>query len=125
MYMENNSFRMLKSSEISKILSGKEQEIINLIESTYVDYSKGLAALPISSFLRFPGDDKNRIIALPAYINGIAGIKWISSFPNNINYGIERASAVTVLNNMKTGRCEAVLDGTVISVPKERQQVLH
>ena len=116
--MENNSIRILKSSDIFKILLGKEKEIIELIAGTYVDYNKDLAALPFSSFLRFPEDDKNRIIALPAYISGIAGIKWISSFPSNINEGIERASAVILLNNMKTGRCEAVLDGANISAKR-------
>lgn len=83
--------------------------------------NKGNSALPHSIFLRFPNDNTNRIIGLPAYIGdefNIAGMKWISSFPHNIERGIERASAVNVLNSMENGRCEAIMDGSLISAKR-------
>jgi N-[(2S)-2-amino-2-carboxyethyl]-L-glutamate dehydrogenase len=60
---------------------------------------------PIKPYLRY-GDPGNRIIAMPAFIGGTinkSGIKWIASFPDNINKGLARAHSVTILNDADTG----------------------
>ncbi len=59
-----------------------------------------------------------RINCMPGYVGGdidIAGIKWIGSAPKNIEQGLPRASALTILNDPKTKFPVAVMDGTVIS----------
>ena len=116
-----NNLRILGAQHIRDALEGKETEIIELVKKTYLLHSAGKSSLPQSIFLRFPKDDRNRIIGLPAYLedeNRIAGMKWISSFPGNIENGIERASASIFLNEMDTGRVTAVLEGSIISAKR-------
>ena len=65
----------------------------------------------------FP-DPANRIIALPCYVGGdidVAGIKWIASFPDNINHGIPRANSLTILNSSKTGVPYAIINTVDLS----------
>jgi ornithine cyclodeaminase len=87
-----------------------------IVRQTYIDHQDGKTVNPHSVFLRF-NESPNRIIALPAYIATAmtAGVKWISSFPGNIDVGMPRASAVIILNDVATGFPVACLEGTVIS----------
>ena len=56
---------------------------------------------------------------MPAYVGGecyMAGIKWIASYPDNINHGIARAHSVVVLNNSETGIVEAIINTPLLSI---------
>ncbi len=116
-----NNILVLGAKQINEALEGKETQIIETVKNTYLSHNEGKTSLPHSIFLRFPNDNRNRIIGLPAYIGGdfnIAGMKWISSFPRNIENNIERASASIFLNEMETGRVTAVLEGSIISAKR-------
>ncbi|XID92039.1 2,3-diaminopropionate biosynthesis protein SbnB [Paenibacillaceae bacterium WGS1546] len=72
---------------------------------------------PVKPYLRFGGPN-NRIIAMPAYVGGeigISGIKWIASFPDNVERGLPRAHGTIVLNDPGTGRPVAVLNGGLLN----------
>lgn len=121
-----NSLLILGAEQINNALNGKEYEIIEIVKNAYLFHNEGKTSLPHSIFLRFPNDERNRIIGLPAYIGGnynIAGMKWISSFPGNIQNNIERASAAIFLNEMSTGRVYAVLEGSIISAKRTAASV--
>jgi len=116
--MSEYSIRMIKGNEVLSLLRNKEQEILEVIERCYSLYDKNDCSLPHSSFLSFPNNTSSRIIALPGYLGGefnVAGIKWIASFPKNIELNLERASATIILNCSKTGRPIAIIEGSTIS----------
>ncbi|MDH3314179.1 MAG: 2,3-diaminopropionate biosynthesis protein SbnB [Gammaproteobacteria bacterium] len=114
----NDSLLILRGPDIRELLEDKTDEILRAVSNAYCEHQVGHSFLPHSVFVRFPGREKERIIALPGYLGGddeITGIKWIASFPKNLDRGLSRASAIMVLNSMETGRPEFVLEASTIS----------
>ena len=115
------SFAVISGAQVQHALRGRESQIVELVEDTYRLHSAGDSVNPPSYFLRFPDRPSSRIIALPASIGGqvrVDGLKWISSFPQNVAAGIPRASAVLILNHHDTGYPFACLEGSIISATR-------
>jgi N-[(2S)-2-amino-2-carboxyethyl]-L-glutamate dehydrogenase len=109
---------VLRGPDIHGLLAGSEVDIMEVVASAYMAHARGHTSVPHSTFLRFPDNAGNRIIALPAYLGAewdTAGIKWISSFPANTRVGLERATAVMILNSTQTGEPTTILEGSLIS----------
>ncbi len=115
------SFAVISGAQVQQALQGREKQVVELVETTYRLHSAGDSVNPPSYFLLFPDRPSSRIIALPASIGGevrVDGLKWISSFPENVAAGIPRASAVLILNDHDTGYPFACMESSIISATR-------
>lgn len=112
------SLSILGGKVVHDLLLAHAPEAVEVVRAAYVAHGAGVSTNPPSYFLRFDDKPEARIIALPASLgreSGVAGIKWIASYPKNVRAGFPRASAVVVLNDYETGYPFAFLEGSIIS----------
>src|SRR5258705_1058509 len=112
---------IINGKSVFDIVRCHRAECIGIVEEAYLAHADGQSVNPDSYFLRFPDKPDCRIIALPAYLGNnfdVAGLKWIGSYPGNIQRGFPRASAVLVLNNYETGYPFAILESSIISAAR-------
>ncbi|GHE51926.1 2,3-diaminopropionate biosynthesis protein SbnB [Streptomyces spiralis] len=113
--------KILGRDDVNTALRGLEPAVLDAVRSAYVLHGQGHSQVPFSSFLRPPRPTGSRIISLPAYLGGpepVMGLKWISSFPANVEQGLQRASSVQILNDLNTGYPKALLEGSQISASR-------
>ena len=116
----------LDQIEVKELGGGDIKLALEDIEEVLSLYSKGDVIVPHKIFMGFGKtiEEENtmgRINAMPGYIMGkynMAGIKWIGSNPKNLEKGMPRASAITILNDPDTKHPLAIMDGTVISATR-------
>ena len=105
-------------------LGGEDMpEAVRDMESLLVLREQGDVRVPDKVSMNFGktiAEEKTfgRINAMPGFVGGsyqMAGIKWIGSNPGNLNAGLPRASAITILNDPVTKFPLCIMDGTVIS----------
>lgn len=109
---------VIPAAVVHTVLDGLGKDGERIVEDVYRRAAQGDLVNPDSLFLRPDPERRERAIALPAYVRGeqdAMGVKWISSFPDNLGRGLPRASALITLNDVRTGFPRAVLEGARIS----------
>ena len=115
------TFSVISGAQVSQALGGHEKQVVDLVDAAYRVHGQRDTVNPPSYFLTFPDRPTSRIIALPASLGGdnrVDGLKWISSFPENVAAGLPRASAVLILNDHDTGYPFACLESSIISASR-------
>jgi 2,3-diaminopropionate biosynthesis protein SbnB len=108
---------VLGAREVATLLRGQEAAILDAVLRAYRAHARARTVVPYSAFLRLP-EGRDRVIALPAFLDeagGVVGMKWIASFPGNVERGCARASGLVVLNCRATGRPVAIVEGSLVS----------
>src|SRR5256886_350699 len=112
---------IINGKTVFDIIRAHRADCIQIVRDAYLAHARGESVNPDSYFLRFPEKPDCRIIALPAYLGngfGVAGLKWIASYPANVQRGFPRPSAVLVLNNYEIGYPFAILESSIISAAR-------
>jgi ornithine cyclodeaminase/alanine dehydrogenase len=93
-------------------------EVIHSLEQMFLEKGMGRTEMPPK-----PGIHPNTdafIHAMPAYIPSmaVAGIKWVSGFPQNLRKGLPYISGLIVLNDVETGIPICVMDATWVTAKR-------
>ncbi|MGW0615012.1 2,3-diaminopropionate biosynthesis protein SbnB [Streptomyces sp. NPDC002788] len=113
--------RILGRDDVRASLVGLESAVLDSVRTAYRLHGQGQSHVPFSTFLRPPQPTGSRVISLPAYLGGpepVMGLKWISSFPANVDRGMQRASSLCILNDLESGYPSALLEGSQVSATR-------
>src|SRR5216117_3875833 len=112
---------IINGKTVFDVIRAHRADCIDIVRDAYLAHANGQSVNPDSCFLRFAEKPDCRIIALPASLGDgfhVAGLKWIASYPGNVQRGFPRASAVLVLNDYETGYPFAILESSIISAAR-------
>jgi 2,3-diaminopropionate biosynthesis protein SbnB len=123
--VEKGSVDFLYLSQEDVIAAGglEMRRTIETVEMAFRANAKGETINPPKTVIMWdkdkPVDIRRRVIAMPSCIESerkFAGIKWISSVPENPKrLGIPRATALIILNDYESGMPLCVMNGTIVS----------
>ena len=119
---------IINGKTVFDVIRAHRADCIDVVRDAYLAHARGQTVNPDSYFLRFPDKPDCRIIALPAFLGngfGVAGLKWIASYPGNVRRGFPRASAVLVLNDYETGYPFAILESSIISAARTAEAAVR
>jgi len=101
---------ILTEDDVRKVLTMKET--MEVVEKAFELHAKGKTQMPPKVYLTF---EKGDLRAMPAYLDGKAGVKWVNSHPENPKKGLPTVMAVLIYNDPETGFPLAIMDGTHIT----------
>jgi ornithine cyclodeaminase len=114
----------LSRADVDAAAGAGSDVFLAAVAAAFALHARGQTTQPLKPYLRWRPDGHiaDRIIAMPAYVGGerpVAGLKWIGSRHENPDRaGLERASAVIVLNDAETHYPVAVMEGALISAAR-------
>jgi ornithine cyclodeaminase/alanine dehydrogenase len=88
---------------------------IPAVEAAFAAHGRGEAIMPPKLYLpleKYQGDFR----AMPAYLDGSAGVKWINMHPHNpVRHALPSVIGVYILSDPDTALPLAILDGTLLT----------
>jgi alanine dehydrogenase len=103
---------LLGGREIKELLS--MGEALKAVEQSFRLQTNGKTIMPPKLYLDLPqyqGDFR----AMPAYVDGAAGVKWVSVYPDNWRQSLPSIVATIILCDPSTGYPLAIMDATYIT----------
>jgi ornithine cyclodeaminase/alanine dehydrogenase len=104
---------ILTRTEVESLLS--MERVVDAVEGAFAAYGRGEAVMPAKVYLDLPevgGDFR----AMPAFMAGSAGVKWVNSHPGNPErHQLPSVMGVYILNDPATALPLAVMDATIIT----------
>lgn len=104
---------VLTQSDIEQVVD--MAAVVPAIEDAFAAHGRGETQMPVKVYLELPelqGDFR----AMPAYIEGSAGVKWVNSHPfNPERFGLPAVLGMYILSDPATAQPLAVMDATLLT----------
>jgi len=105
--------KVLTRSEVRSLLD--MERVVPAVEEAFAAHGRGETQMPVKVYLdlrRYDGDFR----AMPAYLDGSAGVKWVNAHPHNPErYGLPSVIGMYILSDPATARPLAVMDATFLT----------
>ena len=114
--MNDNKILYLSEAEVKSVLP--YEKVLELVEVALAEYNAGNAVNPIKLHLPIYPDYEGYINSMPAYLRRleIAGVKVVSVYSKNMReFQLPSTLGLILLNDIKSGRPYAIMDGTYIT----------
>lgn len=104
---------VLTQSDVRSVLD--MPAAVAAVEAAFAAHGRGATQMPVKVYLDLPehgGDFR----AMPAYLEGAAGVKWVNSHPHNPErHGLPSVLGMYVLSDPATAVPLAVMDATLLT----------
>jgi ornithine cyclodeaminase/alanine dehydrogenase len=104
---------ILTQSDIAELIS--MDAVVDAVEKAFAAYGRGEAQMPAKVYLSLEqhnGDFR----AMPAYLDGSAGVKWVNSHPDNPKkHGLPSVMGMYILSDPANAYPLAVMDATLLT----------
>lgn len=108
---------VITEKEVQKIIPAQEiKKVIEVVESGFSDYVRGLIQMPPKQYLDFT-EYHGDLRIMPSYssVLKLASTKIVNVHPQNHQKGLPTIMAVMVLNDAKDGRALALIEASYIT----------
>lgn len=108
--MKPNTTLLLSQSDVARVLT--MDAAVPAVEAAFASHGRGEAVMPPKLYLpleAYGGD----LRAMPAYVGGAAGVKWVNSHPANPGrFQLPSVMGIYILSDPATALPLAVMDAT-------------
>jgi ornithine cyclodeaminase/alanine dehydrogenase len=105
--------KVLTQSDVRSLLD--MEHVVPAVEQAFAAHGRGETQMPVKVYLdlrRYDGDFR----AMPAYLAGSAGVKWVNAHPHNPErHGLPAVLGMYILSDPATARPLAVMDATYLT----------
>lgn len=102
--------QILNKQDVQELL--RMSDVIKVVEDAFIAFEQNKASMPPKSYLIVEHGDFR---AMPAAINGAAGMKWVNVHLKNKAKDLPSIMALLILNDPETGYPLAIMDATQIT----------
>jgi alanine dehydrogenase len=104
---------VLTQRDVASLLT--MEAAVPAVEAAFRAHGRGEALMPPKVYVALEAEGGD-FRAMPAYIAGAAGVKWVNSHPNNpARYGLPSVMGLYVLSDPANAFPLAVMDGTLLT----------
>lgn len=109
---------LLSRSELRKAWGGDVEGLVDAVEHGFREYAAGQVILPEKASQVFDEATQDRINCMPSTVRGLglAGVKWVSVFPENPSKrGMRNVGGAMLLSSIEDGSTVAAMDASMLT----------